>query len=253
MFYNCCNILLYHIWFISQLFISIRYLPTLYLIILVAPIRKNLYSINMFRCILVSILLGLCLFVAEVSGQEKENSNERQKETIPNILRRPEKGGEAPRFPQDLVIGEIGKGEATDEAWLFAHNLLSALAAGKTDGPAPEGTGNIITESLREEINSIEPRTYRLGSGRVEADGCISFLIRFIGSNESITGELFIRREGKQNSQAAGSSQNADLPGAKDSQESRWLLDDLILEEKRSLAEIRDSYRFDFSPYERFY
>jgi hypothetical protein len=32
-----------------------------------------------------------------------------------------------------------------------------------------------------------------------------------------------------------------------------WILDDLVLEEKKALSEIRDSYRFDFSPYERFY
>jgi len=30
-------------------------------------------------------------------------------------------------------------------------------------------------------------------------------------------------------------------------------LDDLILEGKRTLSDIRDSYRYNFSPYERFY
>jgi len=185
---------------------------------------------------MVYLFLGLCLLTPGLFCQEGETAGEeRQRETIPNVLRRPGRAGESPRFPQDLVIGEIGKGEASDEAWLLARNLLTALTAGNAEDPALRGTGNIITESLREEINSIEPRTFRLGSGRTEANGCISFLVRFLGSMESITGELFLRLD--------------DDPEFS----SRWLLDDLIIEEKRTLSEIRDSYRFDFSPYERFY
>jgi hypothetical protein len=91
-------------------------------------------------------------------------------------------------------------------------------------------TQYVLTESLSQEIRSIRPRSYRLGGGRLEADGCVSFMTRFIGQDESITGELFIRFE-----------------------EGNWILDDLILEEKRAISEIRDGYRYNFSPYERFY
>ena len=131
------------------------------------------------------------------------------------------------------------------------------------------GTGSIITESLQEEINSIEPRAYRLGRGKIEADRCVSFLVRFMGYEESITGELFLRREEESGSSGTavsveppaetggseGAEESAETTGSSGTKGSqfRWLLDDLILEEKRSLAEIRDSYRFDFSPYERFY
>ena len=184
---------------------------------------------------MICFLVGLCLLMPRLSGQEEEGAEEKKSQTIPNILRRPARG-EAPRFPQDLVIGEMANGDASDEALLFARNLLSALTAGSTNAALPEEAGSVITESLREEINSIEPGTYRLGSGKIEPDGCVSFLVRFLGREESITGELFIRQRNKP-----------------DSAEERWLLDDLILEEKRALAEIRDSYRFDFSPYERFY
>ena len=208
---------------------------------------------------MVCFLMGLCLLAPGLFGQETETAAEKQKETIPNVLRRPERGGEAPRFPQDLVIGELGRRETSDAAWLFARNLVSSLVAGST--AAPEGAGSVITESIREEINSIEPRTYRLGSGRVEPDGCVSFLVRFLGSEESITGELFVRRQEEKpdssdsanSPEIAGSVETKVSEGTIGSHEVRWTLDDLILEEKRSLAEIRDSYRFDFSPYERFY
>jgi hypothetical protein len=87
-----------------------------------------------------------------------------------------------------------------------------------------------ISESTLQEIQSIRTRDYRLGGGRIEADGFVSFLVRFIGPEESITGELFIRPERE-----------------------RWLLDELLLEKKRPLSEIGDSYRYTFSPYERFF
>jgi hypothetical protein len=36
-------------------------------------------------------------------------------------------------------------------------------------------------------------------------------------------------------------------------EEGSWVLDDLFLEEERAISEIRDGYRYNFSPYERFY
>jgi len=101
---------------------------------------------------------------------------------------------------------------------------------GNSAAPALADSLPSLAESLLEEIKSITPRTYRLGGGRVEVDGSVSFVLRFLGSTESMAGELYIRQE-----------------------EEAWLLDDLLLEEKRALAEIRDSYRYDFPPYGRFF
>jgi hypothetical protein len=132
----------------------------------------------------------------------------------------------------DLVIGELGQGEAPEEAYIFARNILTAITSGRRDAPIFANAGFSFTDSIFDNIRSIRPRDSRLGGGKNEPDGCVSFLIRIIGQHESITGELFIRQ--------------AETSG-------RWLLDDLILEGKRALSEIRDSYRYDFSPYERFY
>ena len=178
-------------------------------------------------------LLALSLITQKIASQDTAGN-----QAVPDGLRRPERG-EAPRYPKDLVIGELGRGEASEGAYLFARNILAAIAEGRRDAQALENTGYILTENIFDEVRSLRPRSYRLGGGKTEVDGCVSFLVRIIGQQESITGELFIRWE-----EAAG-EENSDA--------GIWFLDDLILEEKRTLADIRDSYRYDFSPYERFY
>jgi hypothetical protein len=145
--------------------------------------------------------------------------------SVPEALRRPEKG-EAPRYPQDLVIGAMGPGNAPEEAYRFAQELLLALIKGNA----------VSISNILEEIGSLNPRGYRIGGGRVESDGSVSFLVRFLGSQESITGELFLRHSDPEQQRETG-----------------WLLDDLVLENKKAFAETKESYPFDFSPYERFF
>jgi hypothetical protein len=176
-------------------------------------------------------LLVLCLIARNLSSQEAY--------TVPEALRMPERG-EAPRYPRDMVIGDLGQGEVSEGAYLYAGNILVAITAGRREAQVLTNSGFSFTESIFDKIRSIRPRDSRLGVGKYEPDGCVSFLIRIIGPQESITGELFIR--------LADSVDATDGIAA-----GRWLLDDLILEDKRALTDIRDSYRYDFSPYERFY
>jgi len=182
------------------------------------------------------ILMGLCFLSAAGFGQETQTS------TIPGALLRPERG-EAPRYPRDMVIGELGQGEASDEAYRFARELLSALTTGTEEAQA--GTLSLFSEDLVETIRSIRPRQYRLGGGKNEADGSVSFLLRFFGSEESITGELFIKPEMQEKKE--------DTEGTDEIKEGKWMLDSIIIEERRALSDVRDSYRYDFSPYERFF
>jgi hypothetical protein len=160
-------------------------------------------------------------------------------QTVPEALRRPERG-EAPRYPKDMVIGDLGQGDVSEGAYLYARNILTAVTAGRSDAQVLTNSGFSFTESVFDSVRTIRPRDSRLGGGRNEPDGCVSFLFRIIGPQESITGELFIRP--------------AEAADATDTiAEGRWLLDDFVLEGKRTLTDIRDSYRYDFSPYERFY
>ncbi|MCL2373941.1 MAG: hypothetical protein FWC65_01695 [Treponema sp.] len=180
------------------------------------------------------ILLGAAFllpgaFSRGIFAGEAESAALLHARTIPDALRMPQ-WGEPPRLPHDLVLGELGRGQAPEAAYHFARSLITALAAGNADAPALAGSPPALIQGHIYEIGIIEPRSFRIGGGRIEIDGNVSFLARFIGGEESITGELFISEE------SGG-----------------WLLDELILEERRSLAEIRDSHRFIFSPYERFF
>lgn len=194
-----------------------------------------------------SFLLCLLLISRAVFPQDAaqetapEATPEADTQAVPDALRIPERG-EAPRYPKDMVIGELGRAEAPEEAYLLARRILQALTAGRRDAPVFADGGSIFTGSVYEEVRSISPRSYRIGGGRTEADGSVSFVVRFIGSQESITGELFLRR-----------AETAEADGAGSPEAGRWLPDDISLETKRPLIEIRESYRYNFSPYERFY
>ena len=198
----------------------------------------------------ILLFLGIFLLSPYMHSQE-DFTRDTQSQTIPEALRRPEMG-EALRYPKDVVIGELGQGESPDMAYLFAKALLSALIAGDADAPELAGSGAVITENLKEEIYGIEPRSYHLGGGRIEADGSVSFLVRFLGREESITGEMYITNAVNPALDESEGTADAD-PASAPVPEEKWLLDDLVLEEKRPLSEIRDSYRYDFTPYERFY
>jgi len=193
------------------------------------------------------LLLGLSFFSQMLVAQENGFSVV----PVPETLRRPERG-EAPRYPEDLVIGELGQGRAPIGAYQFAQELLSALARSRNDAPIVQRSSSLITESVFEEISAINTRSYRIGGGRTELDGSVSFLVRFIGRTESITGELFVRFETPRAlATALGTGEDSEEPVRQEG--ARWLLDDLILEEKVPLSSLRDDYRYDFSPYERFY
>jgi hypothetical protein len=145
--------------------------------------------------------------------------------TLPGALMRPQRG-EAPRYPRDAVIGELGRGTAAGEAYFFARSFMTELIGGNGEVLSSLASPAEILSGLEE----LKPEKYRLGGGREEADGSVSFLFRFIGRERMLTGELHLRFE-----------------------EDRWELDDLILDEIRDITEGTDGYRFDFPPYERFF
>jgi hypothetical protein len=129
-----------------------------------------------------------------------------------------------------MIIGVIGQGEATEGAYLFARNLLTAVLSKNQDAPVLSSLGDGVLKDLFEALEPINPQKFRFGGGREELDGSTSFLVRFIGREQWITGELYLRFE-----------------------EEQWRFEDLILEEPRDILKGIGEYRFDFSPYERFY
>ena len=147
--------------------------------------------------------------------------------TVPDVLRRPLRG-EAPRYPRDMIIGELGQGTAPDEAWQFALQLISSLL---TSSRSISGISDAaFVERTYASLETVEPVKYHIGGGRTEEDGSVSFLVRFLGREKWMTGELYLRNDS-----------------------SLWALDDFLLEEGRSFEEAKKSYPYDFSPYERFF
>ena len=112
--------------------------------------------------------------------------------TIPVELLRPRRE-ESPRYPIDTVIGAMGQGSSPNEAYTIARNAAAALLAGDVDAPVLSSLNRTFLEDCLNLLDEINPRTYRLGGGREEPDGSVSFLVRFNGRDYGITGEIFIR------------------------------------------------------------
>ena len=117
-----------------------------------------------------------------------------QRGSIPEELLRPRRD-EAPRYPIDMVIGTLGQGQAPREAYTIAKNAAAAFLAGNMDAAVFSPVNKVFVESCMSMLNAISPQFFRLGSGREEPDGSVSFLVRFVGREQGITGELFVRFE----------------------------------------------------------
>ena len=178
---------------------------------------------------------GLFLFTPIFASPQGQAGN-LSRGSIPEELLRP-KRGEAPHYPIDIVIGDLGKGTASDAAFSFANYISSALLSGNAENPALAGIETALRESLLSSLEVIAPLSYRLGGGREEADGAVSFLVRFIGKEQGISGELYIRHK------------------ARIQESGGWVFEELLLEEaKDRVTEQKESiYKNDFYPYERFY
>ena len=148
---------------------------------------------------------------------------------IPQDVRRP-KTGEAPRYPRDLIIGELGRGDAPEGAYEHARRLLTALLGDNRDSPYLAGLEPGEIAALAEQIKAAGARKFRIGGGREESGGGVSFLVRFIGREQGAAGELYLRQE-----------------------EGAWRCDSLLLEEARAIPERGSPYEYDFTPYERFF
>jgi hypothetical protein len=165
----------------------------------------------------------------ETTSSSPEVVQEIVPSTIPQTLFRPQRG-ESPRYPRDMIIGELGRGDAPEGAYSQALRFLSALLQGDPEGPDLSGLGTAAVEDYLEALKAVEPAHYRIGGGKTEPDGGVSFLVRFLGREKWISGELYLLLENEQ-----------------------WKIDDLILEDPRQMTEGKDPYRFNLTPYERFY
>jgi hypothetical protein len=210
----------------------------------------------------------ILLFIILISTVFSQTDELLQRGSIPQELLRP-RIEEAPRYPVDTVIGPIGQGKASAEAYGFARRVAAALLAGNMNAPVLSSVKKVFLEGFINTLNAVNPRYFRLGSGREEPDGSVSFLVRFAGREHGITGELFIRFEERiinpppppvnkpvtEGEDGTTAETEQAPPVHAPIIEKRWIFEDLILESPRSREEeiIENRQRYDFSPYERFF
>jgi hypothetical protein len=235
--------------------------------------------------ILLSLLLLMSLCFTGLYAQESPGPENLDRETIPEFLRQPQRG-EASRYPADMVIGSLERGDVPVAAYVFAREVLAALVTENGDAPVLSSMNDTEREKVFSDLEGIDPRKYRLGNGREEADGAVSFLIRFMGPEKGIAGELYVRAveppavelqsgsPAETPAEAPAGDETWDVPesaevpvtaGETSGTASRgsppgqqdggvvWQIDDIILEEGRSLDEVIEGPFFDLPPYERFF
>jgi hypothetical protein len=195
------------------------------------------------------LALGLFLFISilAVSWQPmaaQEQTDFVSRGSIPEELLRP-KRGETPRYPIDTVIGELGRGKASETAFSFANNIGFAFLSGNKTNPSLAPVDSAVRENILSALEVINPVSFRIGGGREEADGAVSFLVRFIGKDQGITGELYIRYVTRQIQDPDGEVITT----------GKWVFEELLLEEakNREVEQKESIYRNDFYPYERFF
>jgi len=197
-----------------------------------------------------------------------------QRGLIPEELLRPRRE-EAPRYPIDTVIGPLGQGRASPEAYRFARGVAEALLEGNATASSLSTANSALVENCLSALNAVNPRYFRIGNGRDEPDGSVSFLVRFAGREEGVIGELFIRfieRRTPTPPEAPPALLNIDTvkeaeanvdapppppppPPTPPPVQRVWVFEDLILEEPRSREEENRAsrLRYDFTPYERLF
>jgi hypothetical protein len=150
--------------------------------------------------------------------------------SVPEVLRRPQRV-DAPRYPRDSVIGELGAGELTAEHLAFATGAVRALVQGRERAAVLAPLGESHAADLVTQVVNLKPEKWRIGGGKELPDGLFSFLFRIIGGEGQIGGELYF---------AAA--------------EKGFRLDDIALEDIPAELLDDDANRaYKLSPYERFF
>jgi len=175
------------------------------------------------------IFISLIFFITVYAFSQDSDGQARG--SIPETLIRPHRG-ESARYPIDTVIGEMGRGQASEAAYDFAVSICEGLLSGDMRHASISSISPAERERYLSALEIITPVNYRIGGGREEADGAVSFLVRFIGKEQGTSGELYIR-----------------------SRSGRWVFEELILDEPRNrdVEQQESIYRYDFNPYERFF
>jgi hypothetical protein len=175
----------------------------------------------------IILVCALCFFAAFfLLGQAEAPAG-----VLPDSLKRPEFVTD-PLYPRDLSIGELGPGSAPAASYTQARRVLSDLQQAKKTSALLVTIPSETVDTIVSGLEKITPRKFRVGGGQEGVDGSISFMFRFVGREEELSGAVYLRGQ----------------------EDGSWKLEDIIPEEPRSLEQARQSDNpYLWLPYDRFY
>jgi hypothetical protein len=182
--------------------------------------------------IYVSILFPIILlagFLFPIPSFAQDGGESSFSGVVPEILIRPFRFTEW-AYPVDAVIGQLGAGEVSAGANTYARGVLRELMRQNKTADVLKTLSPGVLDEAMSKLAEVTPRKVRMGGGREETDGSLSFLFRFMGSENELSGELYIRADGDS-----------------------WKPEDIIFEEPKKLSSGSDAFTFTYTPYERFY
>ncbi len=98
---------------------------------------------------------------------------------------------EAPRPPRDYAIGALGPGDGNPAPYREAVSVLKELASGRSIGDRLTGNGSVGLSDILARLSSLGGAVaVRVGSPLPEGAGAVSFLVRLIGREASLSGEI---------------------------------------------------------------
>jgi hypothetical protein len=171
------------------------------------------------------LLAGLTLTVFCFAQNSADSFNG----VVPEILRRPNRESEY-IYPADAVIGQLGDSSAPAGADAYARNILRDLMRRGGDSEILKDISPALLTEAMTKLAETEPRKARLSGGQEEIDGSVSFLFRFMGRENELSGELYIRLE-----------------------DGKWKPEDIILNDPKELSRANEEFNAVYTPYERFY
>jgi hypothetical protein len=133
-------------------------------------------------------------------------------------------------YPVDAVIGQLGTDDLTGGAGGYARSVMQDLLKQDAASASLGNLGPDITGDAMEKLAEAAPHKWRIGGGREEADGSVSFLFRFMGREKEVSGELYLR-----------------------SGTDGWKTEDIIFNTPKELTIGVDTSSSGYTPYERFY
>jgi hypothetical protein len=148
---------------------------------------------------------------------------------VPEALIRPAREQGA-FYPVDAVIGPLGIEDLAGEAAEYAKTVMQELLSQDAASASIANLGTDITGDAMEKLSEAAPHKWRIGGGREEADGSVSFLFRFMGREKEVSGELYLR-----------------------SADGGWKTEDVIFNTPKELTIGADAFSSAYTPYERFY